>query len=187
MNDIGLWEPHPIEQDQCLEAQVGPLQLWIRRSGDEIHIASKHRKASDSSTKAAALSVASERTPVGLDWGRWVCGDSSRVLLVPTTPDRPVVVRPEVPLRIPPGKEALFFVGVPVWVRILAGDEEMIKLCEEPSVGLSGIWFGDPMSVRQVISWVLLIGCIVPGVYGIHLMRSQGKPNGQRPGDAPLV
>ena len=146
MFEMDLWEPHRIEQDQCLEAQVGPLQLWIRRSGDEIHIASKHRKDSESSTKATALRVASERKPAGLDWGRWVCGNCGQVLLTPTTPDRPVVVRPEVPLKIPTGQEALFFVGVPVWVRITAGDAQKIQLCEEPSVSPSGIWFGDPMS-----------------------------------------
>jgi protein-S-isoprenylcysteine O-methyltransferase Ste14 len=48
-------------------------------------------------------------------------------------------------------------------------------------------WFGDPMSVRQLISWVLLIGCIVPGVYGILLLRTQGKPDAQRHHDASLV
>lgn len=48
-------------------------------------------------------------------------------------------------------------------------------------------WFGDPMSVRQLISWILLIGCIFPGVYGIHLMWTQGKRDAQRPHDAPLV
>ncbi len=48
-------------------------------------------------------------------------------------------------------------------------------------------WFGDPISVRQLISWVLLMGCIVPGVYGIHLMWTQGKPDAQRPHDTPLV
>lgn len=48
-------------------------------------------------------------------------------------------------------------------------------------------WFGDPMSARQVISWILLIGCVVPGAYGIHLMRSRGKPDGQLLSDAPMV
>ena len=48
-------------------------------------------------------------------------------------------------------------------------------------------WFDDPLSVRQLISWVLLIGCIVPGVYGIHFLRTKGKPGEKRPPDAPLV
>ena len=48
-------------------------------------------------------------------------------------------------------------------------------------------WFGDPLSVRQLVSWVLLIGCIVPGVYGVNLLRTQGKPDARRSHDAPLV
>lgn len=48
-------------------------------------------------------------------------------------------------------------------------------------------WFDDPFSVRQLISWVLLIGCIVPGLYGVNLLRGQGKPVAERTDDAPLV
>ncbi len=48
-------------------------------------------------------------------------------------------------------------------------------------------WFDDPFSVRQLISWFLLIACIVPAAHGIHLLRTQGKPDARRPHDAPLV
>lgn len=48
-------------------------------------------------------------------------------------------------------------------------------------------WFSDPFSLRQIISWILLIWCIVPGVCGVHLLRTQGKPDARRPQDAPLV
>jgi protein-S-isoprenylcysteine O-methyltransferase Ste14 len=48
-------------------------------------------------------------------------------------------------------------------------------------------WFGDPLSVRQVISWFLLITCIVPAVHGVQLLRTQGKPDAGRRHDASLV
>ncbi len=48
-------------------------------------------------------------------------------------------------------------------------------------------WFGDPFSVRQLISWFLLMGCIFPGVYGINLLCTQGKPDARRSDDAVLV
>ncbi len=47
-------------------------------------------------------------------------------------------------------------------------------------------WFADPFSVRQLISWFLLMGCIVPVVYGVHALRTQGKPDAGRRHDAPL-
>ena len=48
-------------------------------------------------------------------------------------------------------------------------------------------WFGDPFSVRQLVSWCLLIGSIVPAVHGVHLLRTQGQPDARRRHDAPLV
>jgi len=48
-------------------------------------------------------------------------------------------------------------------------------------------WSGNPFSVRQVISWFLLIGCIVPGVYGAHLLRTHGRQDDTRPHDEPLL
>jgi hypothetical protein len=144
--DTELWQPHHIEQGQCLEAQVGPLKLWLRRNVDEVHIAVKHSTDSEDFTKTVAPKVLSGQEPDGLDWGRWVYDKCKEIVLRPVTPDRPVVIRPEVPLRIPPGQEALFFVSIPLWIRILVGDGEKIQLCEKPSVKLSNIWFGDPMS-----------------------------------------
>jgi protein-S-isoprenylcysteine O-methyltransferase Ste14 len=35
-------------------------------------------------------------------------------------------------------------------------------------------WFGDPASWRQLASWILLFGSIVPAVWGAHLLRSRG-------------
>jgi protein-S-isoprenylcysteine O-methyltransferase Ste14 len=48
-------------------------------------------------------------------------------------------------------------------------------------------WFGDPLSMRQLISWVLLIGCMVPAVYGASLLRTKGKLDARRSHDAPLI
>jgi protein-S-isoprenylcysteine O-methyltransferase Ste14 len=48
-------------------------------------------------------------------------------------------------------------------------------------------WFGDPFSVHQLISWFLLIACIVPAVYGGYLLRTLGRPDARRRDDTPLV
>jgi protein-S-isoprenylcysteine O-methyltransferase Ste14 len=37
-------------------------------------------------------------------------------------------------------------------------------------------WFGDPFRLRQLASWVLLIGSIVPVTWGAHLLRTRGRP-----------
>ena len=92
--DMELWQPHQIEQDQCLEAQVGPLQLWLRRKGDELHIAAERQTDLENLTKIIAPKLLDGQERDDLDWGRWVYDKCKEIVLAPTTPDRPVVVRP---------------------------------------------------------------------------------------------
>jgi protein-S-isoprenylcysteine O-methyltransferase Ste14 len=39
------------------------------------------------------------------------------------------------------------------------------------------LWFRDPFSPHQVISWILLFSCIAPLVLGVQTLRSAGKPD----------
>lgn len=48
-------------------------------------------------------------------------------------------------------------------------------------------WFGDTFSVRQIISWFLLVTCIVPAGLGVRLLHTQGKPVARRSQDAHLI
>jgi protein-S-isoprenylcysteine O-methyltransferase Ste14 len=41
------------------------------------------------------------------------------------------------------------------------------------------VWFDDPLSWHQIISWMMLAGSIVPAVEGFRLLRAVGKPEGQ--------
>ncbi len=49
------------------------------------------------------------------------------------------------------------------------------------------VWFQDPGSWHQLISWFLLILSIVPLVFGIHALRARGKPTQQREGEPQLL
>ena len=44
-------------------------------------------------------------------------------------------------------------------------------------------WFGDPFSTRQLASWILLFGSIVPAVWGTYLLRNRGKPDARQEHD----
>lgn len=50
-----------------------------------------------------------------------------------------------------------------------------------------GHWFRDPLSAHQVVSWILLAATFVPGVPGIHLLISRGRPRPRRNDDVPLL
>ncbi|RPJ62224.1 MAG: isoprenylcysteine carboxylmethyltransferase family protein [Dehalococcoidia bacterium] len=40
------------------------------------------------------------------------------------------------------------------------------------------IWFRDPFSVQQIVSWILLIVCIVMAIHGFYILKAIGKPSG---------
>jgi protein-S-isoprenylcysteine O-methyltransferase Ste14 len=49
------------------------------------------------------------------------------------------------------------------------------------------VWFRDPLSWHQLISWFLLIACIVPLVFGVRSLARQGNPAAQREAEPQLL
>lgn len=48
-------------------------------------------------------------------------------------------------------------------------------------------WFYKPFAWNQIIAWSLLFLCLIPLVFGIHSLRTRGKPAKQREGDSTLL
>jgi protein-S-isoprenylcysteine O-methyltransferase Ste14 len=48
-------------------------------------------------------------------------------------------------------------------------------------------WFRNPLSWHQLIAWFLLIACIIPLVFGIRSLATQGKPVQHREGEPQLL
>jgi len=120
----------------------GELDLWLRRFAGEWHFAME-RNVQDEDRPCHWIC---EVAPAKLAWERWITGDNSvDVTLRPRPPDRSVVVRPEMAVRLQPGQSTVFFVGLPLWLEALAGPlEKPVTLQEFPSVQLSSSWFGSP-------------------------------------------
>ncbi|RPJ23273.1 MAG: isoprenylcysteine carboxylmethyltransferase family protein [Chloroflexi bacterium] len=49
------------------------------------------------------------------------------------------------------------------------------------------VWFYKPFAWNQIIAWALLILCVIPLVFGVHSLRTRGKPAQQRAGDPALL
>jgi len=49
------------------------------------------------------------------------------------------------------------------------------------------VWFYEPFSLRQIISWVLLLGSLVLAVYGFYMLRVSGEPDGDVENTTQLV
>jgi len=81
--------------------------------------------------------------PEGTSWRRIGSLDNLPELAVkPAFPNRPIVVRPEVPYTLLPGEKVHFFVGVPIWISLVSPDN--LPLVTEPIQVLSNTWFGSP-------------------------------------------
>lgn len=50
----------------------------------------------------------------------------------------------------------------------------------------AGAWFADPLSPRQIASWLLLVGSLFFLVSGVALLRSRGRPGASGRADEPL-
>lgn len=142
-----LYNQQKVEPEQYLSAQIGPLELWIRHTGDEFHVAVKRNAHSENVIETSHPEPVKDTPDACLSWSRWVVGQNFDTMqLLPVMPDRPVVVRPATPVSIPTGNEALFFVAVPIWVDISVFGPAKVTLLQAPSVVLSDTWFGDPMT-----------------------------------------
>lgn len=48
-------------------------------------------------------------------------------------------------------------------------------------------WFSNPFAWYQIISWILLIACLIPFIYGVFLLRTVGKPTDELEATTQLV
>lgn len=48
-------------------------------------------------------------------------------------------------------------------------------------------WFRDPFAWYQIIAWTLLFASLIPLAFGVHSLRSRGKPVDKRESDPSLL
>lgn len=134
-----FWKPHAIVQDQTLDVCLGSLRVWIHRGKQEWYIA--HETEAESAERCSAV-ISDAPFSVERDWTRWILDDRvERVQLKPQLPDRPLIVRPEMPMCLMPKQSIQFFIGIPIWLAITFGAKHE-QAIEVPTSSLSNSWFG---------------------------------------------
>jgi len=137
-----LWQRRELGVGETLQYDIGPLRMWIRFAEHDWYIADQFRNDGRTIYAFERLTSEQNRMPE-VEWRRWTSSRASlHVRLSPLLPDRPLVVKPEAEIRIPAGNRALFFVSIPIWVRVSVGYPEEIALAEIPTSILSNSWFG---------------------------------------------
>ncbi|MCC5926712.1 MAG: hypothetical protein JJU41_09165 [Bacteroidetes bacterium] len=126
-----LWNASIVPQTEHTRIGVGPLNLFFKKSLNEIWIATDRTQVE-------------YPEPESLVWQRWAFADEAATLKVkPLLPDMQVSVRPEHAFRLVPNARINVYTRIPVWVGIYNGSDDKHKLIEVPSVELSKTWFGD--------------------------------------------
>ncbi|MDF7806550.1 hypothetical protein P4E94_03805 [Pontiellaceae bacterium B12219] len=135
-----LWKPHSIKQDEILEIELGALRAWIHRGKHDWHIA--HTIGMEDAN-GCHISVTNGLFDPDRDWMRWILDEKTDQLqLKPQLPDRPLIVRPEMPMCLMPRETALLFIGIPVWLGITFGAKRE-QAVDIPTSVLSNSWFGS--------------------------------------------
>lgn len=136
----GWWSERELAPDSGLRWTLGPLELSLWRTDYEWQLA-YNVADEDAADPACAVSEAATIPETADVIERYARERRDRVRCLPVVADRALVVRPRLPVFVPPGEQIRFFVSAPVWIRILVG-QPWLTLREVPVKRLSDTWFG---------------------------------------------
>ncbi len=128
---LDFWKSYSLTTDELRSWTIGDFVIQVRHTAHEWQFARHPPGAQNES----------------VSWKRFTAGSEEPVVQpIPLMPDRSVIVRPEASIQLAPGHEAVFFVSIPLWLRLTVGKDSSLVLCDEPLVNLSKSWFGEPVS-----------------------------------------
>jgi hypothetical protein len=138
-----IWSVYEIPPDNFYYFKIGSLAVWLKRSQKEWLIATENDFSKDKGIALLKKISLKQADREKMNWNRWITEKKeNKLFLKPVLPDRALVIRPKFPVKIISGQEAMFFINIPVWLQLKAGEEEKI-LCELPVEKMSNTWFGD--------------------------------------------
>lgn len=158
-----IWTEYEPPLEKPLFWQIGSLRVWCIREGQELRLAWSR------SVSETASMQNPEQAPEDLTWQRWAFRQKNpKIRLAPAFPDRPVVVKPESPLRIAEDATTRIYVRIPIWLQVILVSKPPAVLLDIPVVTMSKTWFGTFMD-GELCYW-LSSGA-----------RRQVKPDSDRP------
>jgi hypothetical protein len=181
-----IFEPHRVEPGQTLELVMGALRLWVYRDMHDWHIAHELDRAGE---ERFSISVTDRAQEAERSYTRWILNsEAETVQFRPQLPDRPIIVRPETPMCLLPKQSVKMFIGVPIWLTVVFG-EEMDQALEIPTQVLSNSWFGPftdgelcyALKTRAKLNHEQLLPSVQRAVFPLEIKNaSSGKLNFER-------
>lgn len=139
------WQPTDMRPGECWHLGVGTLSVYVQYRADQWLIATKEHP--DNQENYAVIRERLEQLPEDVTASRFVFRQApNRLRLVPRSLDRPVVVKTEQPVQVPPGENIVFYISSPVCVSVELPQQPLV-LQETPTLQLSDTWFGPSTQV----------------------------------------
>jgi hypothetical protein len=135
-----FWSELTIPHGHAVRVRIGPLAVTVARLEHEWRVT---RETTDESDRAVSIDkeVAVEEPKPGANVTRYATASTTeRLRIVPVLPDRSVVTRAERPVTILPRTKLGFYVGSPLWFRLIQGEDE--ALGELPGSPPKEAWVG---------------------------------------------
>ncbi|HRR32613.1 MAG TPA: hypothetical protein P5026_00790 [Kiritimatiellia bacterium] len=140
------WNRYTCETGVTYACELAQLRLWLQRIPQGWQTAFRHEVPHGFAPLRTSIPA-----PSHVERRRFVTPpDAKAVRLVPVLPDRSVVSRPEERIEIAPRHKGLFFVTVPVWLRVQTETPRPIALGDYPTALLSKTWFGHPAEDGEI-------------------------------------
>lgn len=144
------WGDFEFSLDETKTLQLGPLRMWLHRQADEWRMHTL--RGTDPFSPAFLKLGPGDITEIDVDVTsrRFAFGQSpERIRLSPKMPDRPMVVRPDALLSIPPGATIELFVSHPLWLEVVFGNPPLAR--ENVTIFQStDSWFGPSPTVGEL-------------------------------------
>ena len=135
-----MWNKITLEKDLRYSLGIGDLLMWVSNSDKEWKVS--YNRVNEPTPEFSPLNVSMDAAEK--DWITIVADKNRSLNIVPSLPDRPVVIKPLNEFKILPKSNTQLFIPIPVWLQLYAGTEKKERLIMElPSEELSSTWVGE--------------------------------------------
>jgi hypothetical protein len=125
MSEAAAWGELRLEPGAQRVFSLGSLLLTARRTPSELWLRAERNNGGGAADEE--------------EWTRWAVSSTAEVSLAPAVPDRLVVVSHEHPFKLPPRRDALVYVRIPLHARVLVREPDgtEVTAAEIPGLVLS--------------------------------------------------
>jgi hypothetical protein len=140
-----MWQKHKFEENKIYTAKIGFTRFWVEKQQKIWRIAYRNEEEQKPSLNDSLEEVSS--LPDNISWNQFIADKQNTIQFAPSLPDRPVVIKPEIPFTIMAGTSLNIYIKIPLWIWLYSSSVKPENLLYEiVSTELSSTWFGDPTS-----------------------------------------